>query len=32
LTGLDFGSTLSACSTSSLGTPSMSEGHQAKIS
>jgi hypothetical protein len=32
LTGLAFGSTLSACSTSSLGTPVMSKGHQAKIS
>jgi hypothetical protein len=32
LTGLAFGSMLSACSTSSLGTPGMSEGHQAKIS
>jgi hypothetical protein len=31
LTGLAFGSTLSACSTSSLRTPGMSEGHQAKI-
>jgi hypothetical protein len=32
LTGFDLGSTFSACSTSSLGTPGMSEGHQAKIS
>jgi hypothetical protein len=32
LTGFAFGSTFSACSTSSLGTPGMSEGHQAKIS
>jgi hypothetical protein len=32
LTGLALGSTFSACSTSSLGTPGMSEGHQAKIS
>jgi hypothetical protein len=32
LTGFALGSTFSACSTSSLGTPSMSEGHQAKIS
>jgi hypothetical protein len=32
LTGLAFGSRFSACSTSSLGTPSMSEGHQVKIS
>jgi hypothetical protein len=27
-----LGSTFSACSTSSLGTPGMSEGHQVKIS
>jgi hypothetical protein len=32
LTGFALGSTFSACSTSSLGTPGMSEGHQAKIS
>jgi hypothetical protein len=32
LIGLAFGSTFSACSTSSLGTLGMSEGHQAKIS
>jgi hypothetical protein len=32
LTSLAFGSTLSVCSKSSLGTPGMSEGHQAKIS
>jgi hypothetical protein len=32
LTGLAFGSTFSACSTSSLGTPGMSEGHQPNIS
>jgi hypothetical protein len=32
LTGFAFGSTFSVCSTSSLGTPGMSEGHQAKIS
>jgi hypothetical protein len=32
LTGLAFGSTFSAFSTSSLGTPGMYEGHQAKIS
>jgi hypothetical protein len=32
LTGFAFESTFSACSTSSLGTPGMSEGHQAKIS
>jgi hypothetical protein len=32
LTGLAFGSTFSECSTSSLGTPGMSTGHQAKIS
>jgi hypothetical protein len=31
-TGFALGSTLSACSTSSLGTPGMSDGHQAKIS
>jgi hypothetical protein len=31
-TGFAFGSTFSACSMSSLGTPGMSEGHQAKIS
>jgi hypothetical protein len=28
LTGFALGSTFSACSTSSLGTPGMSEGHQ----
>jgi hypothetical protein len=32
LTGFALGSTFSACSTSSLGTPGMSEGHQTKIS
>jgi hypothetical protein len=32
LTGFALGSTFSACSTSSLRTPGMSEGHQAKIS
>jgi hypothetical protein len=32
LTGLALGSTFSACSTNSLGTPSMSRRHQAKIS
>jgi hypothetical protein len=32
LTSRAFGSTLSACMASSLGTPSMSMGHQAKIS
>jgi hypothetical protein len=32
LTGFALGSTFSACLTSSLGTPGMSEGHQAKIS
>jgi hypothetical protein len=32
LTGFALGSTFSACSTSSLGTPGISEGHQAKIS
>jgi hypothetical protein len=32
LTGFALGSTFSACSTSFLGTPSMSEEHQAKIS
>jgi hypothetical protein len=32
LTGFALGSMFSACSTSSLGTPGMSEGHQAKIS
>jgi hypothetical protein len=32
LTGFALGSTFSACSTSSLGTPGMSEGHQVKIS
>jgi hypothetical protein len=32
LTGFALGSTFNACSTSSLGTPGMSEGHQAKIS
>jgi hypothetical protein len=32
LTGLAFGSTLGACSMSSLGTPGMLEGHQGKIS
>jgi hypothetical protein len=32
LTGLASRSTLSACSMSSLGTPGMSKGHQAKIS
>jgi hypothetical protein len=31
LTGFALGSTFSACSTSSLGTPGMSKGHQAKI-
>jgi hypothetical protein len=31
-TGFALGSTFSVCSTSSLGTPGMSEGHQAKIS
>jgi hypothetical protein len=32
LTGLALGSTFSTCSMSSLGTPSMSEGHRANIS
>jgi hypothetical protein len=32
LTGFALGSTFSVCSTSSLGTPGMSEGHQVKIS
>jgi hypothetical protein len=32
LTGFALGSTFSACSTSSLGTPGIFEGHQAKIS
>jgi hypothetical protein len=32
LTGFALGSMFSTCSTSSLGTPGMSEGHQAKIS
>jgi hypothetical protein len=32
LTGFSLGSTFSACLTSSLGTPGMSEGHKAKIS
>jgi hypothetical protein len=32
LTGFALGSMFSACSTSSLGTPGMSEGHQANIS
>jgi hypothetical protein len=32
LTGFALGSTFSACSTSSLGTPGISERHQAKIS
>jgi hypothetical protein len=32
LTSFALGSTFNACSTSSLGTPGMSEGHQAKIS
>jgi hypothetical protein len=32
LTGFALGSTFCTCSTSSLGTPGMSEGHQAKIS
>jgi hypothetical protein len=32
LTGFALGSTFSACSTSSQGTPGMFEGHQAKIS
>jgi hypothetical protein len=32
LTDLALGSIFSACSTSSFGTPGMSEGHQAKIS
>jgi hypothetical protein len=32
LTGFALGSMFSACSMSSLGTPGMSEGHQAKIS
>jgi hypothetical protein len=32
VTGFAFGSTFSVCSTSSLGTPGMSEGHQEKIS
>jgi hypothetical protein len=31
LTGFALGSTFSACSTSSLGTPGISEGHQANI-
>jgi hypothetical protein len=32
LIGFALGSTFNACSTSSLGTPGMSDGHQAKIS
>jgi hypothetical protein len=32
LTGFALGSTFNACSTSSLGTPGMSDGHQVKIS
>jgi hypothetical protein len=32
LTGFALGSTFSACSTSSLGTPGISEGHHAKNS
>jgi hypothetical protein len=32
LTGFALGSTFNACSTSSLGTPGMSEGYQANIS
>jgi hypothetical protein len=32
LTSFALGSMFSACSTSSLGTPGISEGHQAKIS
>jgi hypothetical protein len=32
LTGFALGSTFNACLTSSLGTPGMSDGHQAKIS
>jgi hypothetical protein len=32
LTGFALGSTFNACSTSSLGTLGMSDGHQAKIS
>jgi hypothetical protein len=32
LTGFALGSTFNTCSMSSLGTPGMSDGHQAKIS
>jgi hypothetical protein len=32
LTGFALGSTFNACLMSSLGTPGMSDGHQAKIS
>jgi hypothetical protein len=32
LTGFALGSTFNACSTSSLGTPGMSDGNQVKIS